>query len=1139
MMPLHRPALLFATLLIAANAAAPAHAQVQLPAVFSDHMVLQRDAQARLWGWAKPGESIRITATWPNAGDKVGEAKADDTGRWLAEFPTPSAGGPYDVTITSSGLGGAAGGGGGSSRTLRDVYLGDVWLCSGQSNMEWPLSETDGAQEAIASANVPTIRLLTIDNTMAVSPQMNARVTNNAWVACSPQTAANFSAVGYHFARHVQEKVTPPVPIGLISADWGGTVAQAWMSEKSLASFPEFTPVFKQLALMRDPATRDRVFTSGVDAWWQSLPGLGAGGLRPDWVLAKYDQPDWKTMTLPASWSGDLAKFDGVVFFRKEITIDPKWAKKPAVLQLGPIDDRDEARINGLRIGATHDDNQWNKPRNYKIPGGVLEAGLNCIALTVLDTGGLGGVNGKPEQMKLLLDDGQGPTIDLAGDWKYYIGMDKANLPAMPGGVQMNPNLPSVLANGMLSPLSPMALKGALWYQGESNRYDPAFYKRLMPALIADWRERFKNPTLPFYFVQIAPFNYEGDKGQTAETREAQAATLSVPHTGMAVTMDIGNPSDIHPRNKKEVGRRLALQALAKTYGQGEQLCYVNGPVPYRFETAPGAMLIQFSAKLVPDNLPQNSGSVTTDPGDSPERLMMPKGALSGFELAGDDKVFYPAKAVIEDHLFVRVTSDAVPNPIAVRYAFCNACEPNLINAAGLPAAPFRSDDWPRGEWKTALGPDVKSLRTTEPGFTPIFNGTTLDGWINVNTAPGTWSVAKDDPAKSDAEPVIHCTGVPTGVLRTTKQYQNFILELEYRHLVAGGNAGLFVWSDALTARGQPFTRSVEVQVMDGREEDWYTSDGDIFPIHGTTMTPENGRDKDKTRAYPTERRARPSPEWNHYRVECIDGNISLAVNGKVVTRGRDVSLRQGYICLEAEGSPVQFRNLRIKELPPSTTPLKPEQIATTDEGFTNLFTGVDLLNWKETPAPDGSTGHWKADDWTLNFDGKGEHLWSQKSYKNFELIVDWRLPGNATKARAPVVLPSGEDKKLPSGEAETIEFDDFGDSGIYLRGNDKSQVNIWCWPIGSGEVHGYRTDASLPSEVRAAVTPKVKADAPPGRWNRFRIKLIGDTLSVNLNGQQVIENAKLPGIPAEGPIALQAHGQPIEFANILIRELP
>ncbi len=1123
-MPLHRSVLLAAALFIATQAGA----QVQLPAVFSDHMVLQRDAQVRLWGWAKPGESIRITATWPGTGERAGEAKADDTGRWLAEFPTPGAGGPYDITITSSGLGGALG----SSRTLRDVLLGDVWLCSGQSNMEWPLHDTDGAQQAIAGANVPTIRLLTIDNTMAVSPQMNARVMNGGWVACSPQTAANFSAVGFHFARHIQEKVN--VPIGLISADWGGTVAQAWMSEKSLAAFPEFTPVFKQLALMRDPATRDRVFTAGIDAWWQNLPNLGTSGLRPDWVLPKYEQPDWKPMNLPAPWSGDLAKFDGVVFFRKEVDIDPKWAKRPAVLQLGPIDDRDEARINGLRIGATHDDNQWNKPRNYKIPGGVLEAGLNCVALTVLDTGGLGGINGKPEQMKLLLDDGQGPTIDLSGEWKYFIGMDKANLPAMPGGVQMNPNLPTVLANGMLSPLSPMALKGALWYQGESNRYDPALYKRLMPALIANWRERFQNPTLPFYFVQIAPFNYEGDKGQTAETREAQAATLSVPHTGMAVTMDIGNPSDIHPRNKKEVGRRLALQALAKTYKLPET--FPDGPQYHSFAVEGDVVQVGFGfGELLPKPLdalgfgPEFSGEIAAD-------SALP---VRGFEIAGIDKVFYPADSASISAFTAKVSARAVPKPVAVRYGYCNSCEPNLKNKLGLPVAPFRSDDWPRGEWKTSLGPDVKTYRTSETGFTPIFNGSNLDGWVNVNTAPGTWSVAKDDPKNPTAESVIHCTGVPTGVLRTTKQYQNFILEMEYRHLVAGGNAGLFVWSDALTARGQPFTRSVEVQVMDGREEDWYTSDGDIFPIHGTTMTPENGRDKDKTRAYPTERRARPSPEWNHYRVECIDGNISLAVNGKVVTRGRDVSLRQGYICLEAEGSPVQFRNLRIKELPPGTAPLSPSQVATSDEGFVNLFTGVDLSNWKETPAPDGSTGHWKANDWTLAFDGKGEHLWSAKSYKNFELIVDWRLPGPATKNRAPIVLPSGEDKKGPDGQPEFVEIDDHGDSGIYLRGNEKSQVNIWCWPIGSGEIYGYRIDAALPAEVRASVTPKVKADAPPGRWNRFRIKLLGDTLSVNLNGQQVIENAKLPGIPAEGPIALQAHGQPLEFANIMIRELP
>ncbi|MBX3731551.1 MAG: DUF1080 domain-containing protein [Verrucomicrobiae bacterium] len=411
--------------------------------------------------------------------------------------------------------------------------------------------------------------------------------------------------------------------------------------------------------------------------------------------------------------------------------------------------------------------------------------------------------------------------------------------------------------------------------------------------------------------------------------------------------------------------------------------------------------------------------------------------------------------------------------------------------------------------------------------FVPLFNGRDLSGWVNVNCAPGTWTMTNG---------VLHCTGVPTGELRTTRMYQNFILELEWRHLRPKGNAGVFVWADALTARGQPFIRGIEVQVLDGLEGDGYTSDGDIFPIHGARMTPLNGRGGD--RAFPTEKRMKPSPEWNHYRIECVDGNISLAVNGRIVTRGTDASPRKGYLCLESEGSPVEFRNVRIRELPAATA-LDPAHIAQPDEGFRPLYNGLDLAGWQETPDV---LRHWKAADWILEHDGgRGDtepHLWTVEEFGDFVLIADWRWTGTPREADLPVILPDGTIPRNPDGTPRTERVPDAGDSGIYLRGNDRSQVNIWCWPAGSGEVYGYREDPTMPAHVRAALTPREKADRPIGEWNRFVITLRGDRLTVELNGRTVIENAQLPGVPPKGRIALQHHGAPIQFANLFIKRL-
>ncbi len=413
------------------------------------------------------------------------------------------------------------------------------------------------------------------------------------------------------------------------------------------------------------------------------------------------------------------------------------------------------------------------------------------------------------------------------------------------------------------------------------------------------------------------------------------------------------------------------------------------------------------------------------------------------------------------------------------------------------------------------------SLGLQEEGFVSLFNGKDLSGWNNVNCAPSTWTVR---------DGVIVCTGVPTGLLRSDKQYENYVLELEWKHLKQNGNAGLFVHSAALPARGQPFTKSIEVQVMlmeKPHPEGLYTGQGDIFSIHGARFVPDRPHPKGWERCLPSEHRTKPAGEWNHYKVICQDGVIKLHVNGKEVSGGTKCVPRKGYVMLESEGSEVHFRNIRIKELPSSNPPA--EEVAEADQGFRPLYTGVDLAGWKADSANDG---HWVPKNWVLDYDGKGKDLWTEKEYGDFVLVADWRLTRKPVEKENPVIDADGND----TGRKEKVL--DAGDSGIYLRGSSKSQVNIWCWPCGSGEVYGYRTDAAQPAEVRKGVTPKVNADNKPGQWNRFVITMKGDRLTVELNGKLVLENAQLPGVKPRGPIALQNHGDPIQFANLYIKEL-
>jgi Domain of Unknown Function (DUF1080) len=430
--------------------------------------------------------------------------------------------------------------------------------------------------------------------------------------------------------------------------------------------------------------------------------------------------------------------------------------------------------------------------------------------------------------------------------------------------------------------------------------------------------------------------------------------------------------------------------------------------------------------------------------------------------------------------------------------------------------------------------------------WTPLFNGKDLSGWLPVNVAPNTFTVR---------EGMIVSTGKPTGVMRTQRMYENCIVELEWRHMRPGGNAGLFLWGDGIPSTGIPFTRGIEVQILDNAydakgKNERFTTHGDIFPIHGAKMTPVGKVATSGNRSFPIEELSRSSPEWNHYRVVANHGEVRLSVNGKEVTVGKECWPRKGYIFLESEGSECHFRNLRIQELP--STGATAEETARDGTGFVPLFTGIDLSNWK---IPEGDNGHWKIAGEVLDYDAlsesnKDKSLWSQKEYGNFELILDWRIKETPfTNPRVAQILPDGSDAVGTDGKPIALSLPD-SDSGILLRGSSKYQVNIWCWPIGSGEMYGVRRDSNLPAEVRAAVTPKVKADNPIGKWNRYEIAVKGNIVTVKLNDQVLIKEAAIPGMPARGPIGLQHHGSQkdgkwmsppslVQFRNIMIKELP
>ncbi|HEY0661172.1 MAG TPA: sialate O-acetylesterase [Lysobacter sp.] len=620
-----------------------AHAKVTLPLMFSDGAVVQRDRPLPVWGWATPGAKIEVAFDGRVA---TATAAASD-GTWRIELPAHAAGGPYILSIRESG---------GDAITVRDVLVGDVWLASGQSNMEWPVAQAQDAEKEIARADDAAIRHFKVPKSWSAQPE--ARLTGGAWRAASPQTVGQFSAVAYYFARELRARTG--VPIGIIDSTWGGSRIETWMDASSLGV--DAAAMEAKMRGLRESDERALAQTRQRMARWP------ADANDSSWKNPDLDDRDWGTLPVPALWeAAGYIGMDGVAWYRTTFELSADEAAAGVVLGLGMIDDSDEAWVNGQRIGGLI--NRWNTPREYRIEPAALRAGLNHLAVRVTDGGGGGGIHG---DASLVYVQPQGAARrGLHASWKFRPGVVTVAMQDDKNQVE------TLLFNQMIRPLQPYPLRGVIWYQGEANATAELAhgYRDQFATLIRAWRADWAQPELPFLWVQLANFRSGADTATDspwAVLRESQSRVLALPATAQVVTIDIGDPADIHPLNKQEVGRRLALAARHAAYG--ESLVF-SGPVfrEARFEGRD--VKVEFDA--------EGSALATRDSGT----------AVHGFEIAGDDRRFHPARATIAGNSVI-VASDAVPQPRAVRYAWRdNPDDADLTNREGLPASPFRADD--------------------------------------------------------------------------------------------------------------------------------------------------------------------------------------------------------------------------------------------------------------------------------------------------------------------------------------------------------------------------------------------------------------------------------------------------------------
>jgi sialate O-acetylesterase len=619
-----------------------AHADVRLPRLISDGMVLQRDMKVNVWGWASANEKITVQFR-----DKVYSTFANGKGDWLIILPAMKAGGPYTMQVNGS-----------NAIEIKNIMIGDVWVCSGQSNMALPMERVkERYASVIANAENPAIRHFFLA-TQFDFKNPHQDIPSGSWMSATPENVLKFSATAYFFARSLYDKYQ--VPIGLINASVGGSPAEAWLSAEALKKFPEHANEaerFKNDALPDSIQNAERAISR---AWYNAIYKNDKGyQQQTKWYDTAYSDDHWPVMNIPGYWHDrGLKDLNGVVWFRKEFNVPVAMAGRSVKLYLGCIVDSDSVYVNGRMVGTT---GYRYPPRRYTIPEQLLKPGKNVIVIRVISNTGKGGfVEDKAYQITNGTE-----TIDLRGAWKYQVGaVAKPLAPTTflqykPGG----------LFNAMISPLLRFPIKGVIWYQGESNTARADSYQAIFSTLIEDWRKHWGQGNFPFLYVQLS--NYApiaSSESGWAGLRHAQLRTLSVPETAMAVTIDIGEWNDLHPLNKEDVGKRLARAAQYIAYGD-KKIVY-SGPMYSSKEIAADKIILHFT----------NVGSGLISRNNEP---------LKYFEIAGADKKFVPAQAEISGKT-ITVWSKQVKSPVAVRYAWMdNPQGANLYNKEGLPASPF------------------------------------------------------------------------------------------------------------------------------------------------------------------------------------------------------------------------------------------------------------------------------------------------------------------------------------------------------------------------------------------------------------------------------------------------------------------
>ena len=654
---------------IVALAAGPARAETKVAAPTGAHMVMQQGRPLRIAGTDTPGQAVRATLGAATTISATTTAAAD--GAWQLTLASPPAGGPYTLAIAGS-----------TSVTFTDVWSGEVWIASGQSNMEFPLRRASGADEAVGDG-CAGLRLFLEPQQTAAAPSANLA---GEWQPCNRDTAVGFSAVAFHFGRQIHRALG--VPVGLIQSAWGGTPAEAWTPRAALVAEPKLKAMVDAFdAATQNPQRREELERKVAE--WEAKnfhQDTGNRGEARGFAAPHTSTRGWTKMEMPKLWESAGMAIDGAVWFRREVVVPADWAGRELALSLGAIDDFDITYWNGERVGTTGAEtpHYYAAPRHYTVPARLAKAGTNVIAVRVFDHYGSGGFAGTPAQLTVAPAGAAASAapVSLAGTWLYKIERklppaiaDFSSRPRVLGAD--DPESPSVLWNGMMAPIARLPVAGVIWYQGESNAARAYEYRTLFPVMIRSWRAAWGEPALPFLYVQLpnfgeAPPGHALGDSNWAELREAQALALREPRTAMAVTIDIGEADNLHPRNKQEVGRRLALAALKLVYGRD---VVAAGPTFVAAVREGSAMRARFTSIA--------SGLDTSD-GAAPR----------GFLIAGADHTWHAATARIEG-ASVLVSNPDVPDPVAVRYGWADAPASNLRNQADLPAAPFRSDDWP------------------------------------------------------------------------------------------------------------------------------------------------------------------------------------------------------------------------------------------------------------------------------------------------------------------------------------------------------------------------------------------------------------------------------------------------------------